>query len=143
MGERINSWFTCTAEETMNLANLLLPEILNKKVVLLSGSLGSGKTTFVKGLAKTLGIKKTVTSPTYTYLHIYPSKNGQRLYHFDFYRLHANHFPELEEAMEDSRNIVVVEWPEKIERLSIEEAAMILQFEKQEEGHQITKCDKL
>ena len=52
-------------------------------VVLLSGDLGAGKTTFVKGLAKGLNLTDEVTSPTYAYLNVY----GDKLYHYDCYRL--------------------------------------------------------
>jgi tRNA threonylcarbamoyladenosine biosynthesis protein TsaE len=56
---------------------------LNKgDVVLLSGDLGAGKTTFVKGVARYFGLDG-VTSPTYAYLNIY----GEYLYHYDCYRL--------------------------------------------------------
>lgn len=65
------SFTTKTAEETEKLAERLLPDILNKRIVLLSGPLGSGKTTFVKGLAKALGIQDLIKSPTYTYLNTY------------------------------------------------------------------------
>ena len=52
-------------------------------VVLLSGEMGAGKTVFVKGLAKGLGIEDEITSPTYAYMHDY----GGVLYHYDCYRL--------------------------------------------------------
>ncbi len=52
-------------------------------VVLLSGEMGAGKTVFVKGLAKGLGIEDEITSPTYAYMNDY----GGVLYHYDCYRL--------------------------------------------------------
>ena len=62
---------TKTARETEELAEKLLPLLLKHKVILLEGSLGSGKTTFVKGLAKALGIRKVIKSPTYIYVNNY------------------------------------------------------------------------
>ncbi len=52
-------------------------------VVLLGGEMGAGKTVFCKGVAKALGIKDEILSPTYAYMNDY----GGKLYHFDFYRL--------------------------------------------------------
>lgn len=66
-----NSFLTSSPEETEKLAKELIEQILYSKIVLLSGPLGSGKTTFVKGLAKALGIEKAVKSPTYTYVNAY------------------------------------------------------------------------
>ncbi len=140
----MKTFTTTTAEETQQLAAELLAEILNKKVVLLSGPLGSGKTTFVKGLAKALGITKPITSPTYTYLNRYefpkPSTlNPKRfLLHFDLYRLPDNtaHFPELEEALEREDAFIVVEWPERIPTFSRE--AIVLKFEKRDLQHIIS-----
>ncbi|MEG1751864.1 MAG: tRNA (adenosine(37)-N6)-threonylcarbamoyltransferase complex ATPase subunit type 1 TsaE [Clostridia bacterium] len=54
-------------------------------VISLIGDLGSGKTVFAKGFAKALGIKKNVTSPTFTILNDY--ENNPPLFHFDMYRL--------------------------------------------------------
>ncbi len=138
---------TTTAEETEQLAAELLPAILNKKVVLLSGPLGSGKTTFVKGLAKALKVKKAVTSPTYAYVNAYAlpvTRNEQpanQLFHFDLYRLPENtaRFPELEEVLEEEDALIVVEWPERIPTFSCE--AVVLKFEKQDVKHVISMLD--
>lgn len=78
---------------------------------MLSGELGAGKTTFTKGLAEALGIKKTVLSPTFTIIKEY--EGGRlRLYHLDMYRL--ENIAELEElGVEDcfdGKSIVVIEW---------------------------------
>lgn len=155
---------TKTAAETEKLAESLLLDILNKKVVLLSGQLGSGKTTFMKGLAKALGVTEMIKSPTYAYLHKYPilevgilnleSRNPNSkfqipdsspstLYHFDLYRLPQDSSdPEqtaasigLEEALSDPHSIVVIEWPE---RLPIQEPYTSLRFEKKPDHHLIT-----
>jgi len=97
----MNKTFTTkTAAETQELANALLLDILNKRIVLLSGQLGSGKTSFVKGLAKALGITQVIKSPTYTYVNTYKIRRDAlqcvstvqtrliaSLHHFDLYRL--------------------------------------------------------
>jgi len=81
----------------------------------LSGDLGAGKTTLVKYIAKKLGIKDEVTSPTFTLQKTYPF-NGKYLQHIDFYRLSPNSFDlsEIKEWLDDERAITFVEWPENL-----------------------------
>ncbi|KYG58568.1 tRNA (adenosine(37)-N6)-threonylcarbamoyltransferase complex ATPase subunit type 1 TsaE [Planococcus maritimus] len=98
-----------TEELAMRLASLLQPGDL----LTLEGDLGAGKTTFTKGLAKGLGIERTVNSPTFTILKQYEGRVN--LNHFDVYRLENSDedigFDELfaEEA------VSVVEWAQFIE----------------------------
>lgn len=89
--------------------------------VALSGELGAGKTTFVKIVARELGIERIITSPTFVLEKIYLLPEGQafeRLIHIDAYRLErggdlmALGFDEL---MQDSGNLILLEWPERVE----------------------------
>ena len=80
----------------------------------LSGELGSGKTTLVRGILRGLGYQRKVKSPTYTLVELYKLSRLD-LYHFDLYR-----FKDGRELLEagfrdnfDSRNVCVVEWPER------------------------------
>jgi tRNA threonylcarbamoyladenosine biosynthesis protein TsaE len=86
---------------------------------LLEGEMGAGKTTLVKAIAKELGIKETVASPTFSIINEYKTNSDQPVYHFDFYRMKneteaydigANEYFE-------SGNLCLVEWPEKIPSL--------------------------
>lgn len=79
-------------------------------VVYLSGELGAGKTTLVRGAARKLGYRDPVTSPTFTIMNIY--QTNPPIYHFDFYRLENNDLQDLglEDYLEKD-GIAFVEWP--------------------------------
>lgn len=106
---------TKTAQETRNYGKKLAEKIKNGGVVCLYGNLGAGKTTLVQGIAKGLGIKQKITSPTFVIMRQYSN-----LYHLDLYRL--NSFEEIkilgvEEIWQNKNNILIIEWPEKIEKI--------------------------
>ena len=91
----------------------------NALIVGLYGELGSGKTTFVKGIAKVFGLEKTITSPTFVIEKIYKLKNQvlDNLIHIDAYRLKSG--DELlslgwEEISKNPKNIIFIEWPENV-----------------------------
>ena len=81
-------------------------------VVLLQGEMGAGKTTFVKGLAKGLGIEDEVTSPTYAYMNDYDGV----LYHYDCYRLSSGEDAEALGLTDYfyAGGICVIEWSQNI-----------------------------
>lgn len=88
-------------------------------IVGLYGDLGSGKTAFTQAVAKCLGVKETVTSPTFVIEKIYKLKgeNFDHLIHIDAYRLKSG--DELlrlgwEEIAKNPKNIIFIEWPEKV-----------------------------
>lgn len=85
-------------------------------VVALRGDLGTGKTTMVQELARAIGVRDEVTSPTYALVHEYASPRGP-VHHFDLYRLRdASQLAQL--GWDDilrARGIVLVEWPERAE----------------------------
>ena len=93
------------------LAHRLTPPIL----VLLSGELGSGKTTITKGIISGLGVarEEEVTSPTFTLVHVF--RNHVKVYHVDLYRVEDFHgFESL--ALEDAfaePSVVIIEWAER------------------------------
>ena len=109
---------TNNSDETTIFAEKMAKNIKGSKIILLSGDLGAGKTTFTKGFAKGLGIEEIVTSPTFTLLNEYNS--NPKLYHFDMYRLSSK-----EEAYElgfqdyfnKNDGIIIVEWPENVNGL--------------------------
>jgi tRNA threonylcarbamoyladenosine biosynthesis protein TsaE len=110
-------------------------------IVTLSGELGAGKTTFVKGIARSLGIKEHITSPTFVILKIYElhGQKFQKLIHMDAYRLKGRqHLKVLgwDELVKDPGNLIVVEWPEKIEG-AIPHNAKRIAFRYSEDGRHI------
>lgn len=128
------------AEEAAALVARLAPSE-RATMVTLSGDLGAGKTTFVKGIAKALGVTEHVTSPTFVILKIYDLEGQKfdRLIHMDAYRLKGRqHLKVLgwDEFLKDPKNLILVEWPKKIEG-AIPEGAVKLTLEYSDEGRNL------
>jgi tRNA threonylcarbamoyladenosine biosynthesis protein TsaE len=103
---------TSSAEETEAVGAELAARLVLGDVVTVSGELGSGKTTFVRGACEALGVRERVTSPTYTIGHRYHGSRGE-VSHLDLYRFQgvsAAEWGDLEPYFEDA--IAFVEWPE-------------------------------
>ena len=89
------------------------------KVFAFYGSMGAGKTTFIKALCEELGVTESVASPTFAIINEYKDRYGESIYHFDFYRINK-----LEEVYdfgyEDylySGSLCFIEWPELVEQV--------------------------
>ena len=85
------------------------------KIFAFSGNLGAGKTTFINALCGQLNATEAATSPTYSIIQEYHTKDGQIIYHMDWYRLKDTQ-EALDAGVEDcleSGNICMIEWPEK------------------------------
>jgi tRNA threonylcarbamoyladenosine biosynthesis protein TsaE len=95
--------------ETEQIAAKLAARLASGDVVYVSGELGSGKTTFVRGACRALGVEGPVTSPTYTIGHRYDGVSHLDLYRFE--QLTDADWGALEPYFEDA--IVFVEWPER------------------------------
>jgi len=110
-----HTFLSRSPEETERLGEGLAKRLQAGDVVALSGELGTGKTTLVRGIARGLGVKEDeVASPSFTIINEYPS--SPPLYHIDFYRLER-----LEELTEigyweylEGEGIVVIEWADRI-----------------------------
>jgi tRNA threonylcarbamoyladenosine biosynthesis protein TsaE len=103
---------TSSPEETEALAAELAGRLAIGDVVTVSGELGSGKTTFVRGACRALGVRERVTSPTYTIGHRYHGEHGE-VSHLDLYRFEgvsAAEWGDLEPYFDNA--IAFVEWPE-------------------------------
>jgi tRNA threonylcarbamoyladenosine biosynthesis protein TsaE len=120
---------TNSPRQTKKLANLLGQEILKSRlkkkgtlVFAFCGELGSGKTTFIQGFLRSLGIKRKITSPTFVITKNYKLKaiNYKRAYHIDCYRIKKPKELldlELKEILAGPKNILLIEWAEKIRRV--------------------------
>jgi len=126
MSAELKKIITNSAKQTQKLGEKLAGEILKQPpektatVLGLEGNLGAGKTTFLQGFAKGLGIKEKVLSPTFVILKKFkmPEPSGFKyFYHVDCYRISSHKDIArlgFKEIISDSKNIVAVEWPERI-----------------------------
>ena len=106
---------TNSENQTIKIAETFSIFLTGGDTVLLNGELGAGKTTFVNGICKGLGIKFQINSPSFTILNKYTIKRNKELIHADFYRLDSiNEIINvgIEEFLYDSKYIVLIECPE-------------------------------
>lgn len=117
----MNYKYTSRSEEdTMEIAENIESEKFPGMVICLDGELGSGKTVFVKGFAKALGITETITSPTFSLVKEYPD-GEMPLFHMDVYRLDdSNEDFGLSDYLNQD-GVCIIEWPEMIENQLPEE----------------------
>ncbi len=139
-------FITTSAGETHQLAGETLKELSACRpqgalVLALEGELGAGKTAFTQGLAKALGLKEKILSPTFVIMRRYgvrplgrdkgsPAKAGtpMNLYHLDCYRLEG--VKDLAglgilEILADKKNLVVIEWAERVKSILPKDAVWI------------------
>ena len=104
---------TSSPAETEAVAAELAVRLEPGDVVLVSGELGSGKTTFVRGACRALGVESVVTSPTYTVGQVYAGSGGREVAHLDLYRIDslAGEDPALLDDYLTPDRIGFVEWP--------------------------------
>jgi len=126
---------TTNDRETAQFAEKLAEFLEPGDVIALEGDLGAGKTTFTKGLAKGLEVKKTVNSPTFTIIKEY--KGRLPLYHMDVYRV-ADAYEELgfDEYFEGD-GVTVVEWAHLIEEQLPEELLTIYLYHQSQDQRKI------
>lgn len=125
----MSTFISRSREDTENFAREYAKTLKKGDVLLLDGDMGAGKTVFAKGIAKGLGIKEEVTSPTYAYMNDYDGV----LFHYDCYRIES-----VEQAERlglgdyfDMGGICLVEWaqniaallPERVKRVRIKKVS--------------------
>jgi tRNA threonylcarbamoyladenosine biosynthesis protein TsaE len=103
-------------EEINDVAKKVIDAMANKKVIALHGQMGAGKTTFTHAFCDALGVVDVVSSPTFSIINQYQTKQGETIYHLDLYRL-KDEEEAINAGVEDclySDNICLIEWPERI-----------------------------
>lgn len=116
--------------ETKKLAGSLAKKHSGGGIFLLYGTLGAGKTTFTQGFAEGLGIKDKIISPTFILMKRYsiPGNKDGFFYHLDLYRLDSVAQIEnlgIGEIFDNPKNIILIEWADKLGKLSPKSAAEI------------------
>ena len=122
--------------ETLKIAQKFAKELKGGEILALVGNLGAGKTVFTKGLAKGLGVKRTVNSPTFVLMKVYQGKRkkvegrGLKLIHIDCYRV--NNPQEIldigaGEYFGEKNTVVVIEWADKIKKI-LPQGARFIEF---------------
>jgi len=107
-----------TLEELPEIAKEVIKSSKNK-VLLFYGEMGVGKTTLIKEIVKELGSFDNVSSPTFSLVNEYHMVNGEKVYHFDFYRIN-NEYEALDIGVEEyfySDCWCLIEWPDKVKNL--------------------------
>ncbi len=106
-------------DEIDQAATRFLEALGERRIVAFYGSMGAGKTTFIRALCRQLGVEDTVTSPTFALVNEYRNRQGDSIFHFDFYRIRR-----LAEAIDmgcdeyfQSGHLCLIEWPELVEEL--------------------------
>jgi tRNA threonylcarbamoyladenosine biosynthesis protein TsaE len=118
--------FIFSLEEIENIAQKLVSQN-PKKVILFHGEMGAGKTTFIKQLAKELGVTEATSSPTFSLVNEYQTTTNQVVYHFDFYRLKTE-TEAMDMGVDDylySGNWCFIEWAQQIPSLIPEEHSVV------------------
>ena len=101
--------------EIKNAAEQFLASAATKTVFAFNGEMGAGKTTFIHALCQVMGVKDTISSPTFSIINQYSTVNGNTIYHMDLYRL-KDEEEAINSGVEDclySGNTCLVEWPQK------------------------------
>lgn len=123
-------------QEMTQFGEIIGRNLFEGAVIILEGDLGAGKTTLAKGIARGLGVKETVKSPTYTIIREYQS-GSLPLYHMDVYRTEG-HVSDLE--LDDyfyGDGVSLVEWGQLLEKY-LPEDFLTLKIEKNDKGRTIT-----
>lgn len=108
-----------STNELAKAAKEFIEVVKDKRTFAFNGQMGAGKTTFIKAICEQLGVKDTISSPTFSIVNEYLTTKGDKVFHFDFYRIKSEQ-EAYDMGYEDyfySKAYCFVEWPEKIASL--------------------------
>ncbi len=118
---------TYELNEISQAAQAFIDAMDGRRIFAFYGTMGAGKTTFIRALCRALGVEDTVTSPTFAIVNEYATSEGEPIYHFDFYRIRR-----LSEAYDmgceeyfQSGHLCLIEWPELVEDALPEETVRV------------------
>jgi tRNA threonylcarbamoyladenosine biosynthesis protein TsaE len=146
-----------SSEETEKLGEALGKLLKGGDVIDLSSDLGGGKTTLTRGIARGMGSKSHVSSPTFKICNVYDA-GRLKIYHFDFYRLSDPGLIkyEIQEVIDDPYAVIVIEWSEVLSGLLPDRAVLVnissigefkrlikIEFEENKNGHLIKLKNKM
>ncbi len=133
----MKNYFLKNIEEMYDLAGKVASNITGGEIYTFTGDLGTGKTTFVQGILKSLGAIGPFTSPTFTIVNQYDlnNKNIKTIYHIDAYRISSQDTDSIgfSDMINDSNSLILIEWPEQIQS-SIPEYSKNISFSWHERG---------
>ena len=116
-------------------AQKFIDQIGDRTVFAFNGKMGAGKTTFIKAICETMGVKETVNSPTFSIVNEYEGVDGRIIYHFDCFRINK-----IQEALDlgaeeylYSGNLCFIEWSENIAPI-LPDSIVIVDIEEKENG---------
>lgn len=127
-------------EEIGEAATQFINEMGENTVFAFYGKMGAGKTTFIKAVCEQLGVEDVINSPTFAIVNEYVDRQGEPIYHFDFYRIKKEQ-EVLDIGYEDyvySGHVCFMEWPELIENLLPEDAVKVTIEEENDGSRKIT-----
>lgn len=116
-----------TMEELPEVAKLFIENIGEDRVFLFEGNMGAGKTTFIAEVCRQLGASDDFGSPTFSLVNEYADREGNPIYHFDFYRIESP-MEARDMGAEDyfySGDLCLVEWPDRLGELTPENARIV------------------
>lgn len=115
----METFYIRSLDELPAVAEKIAEKLRSRPVAAFYGAMGAGKTTLIREIAAQLGVEDMVTSPTFALVNQYNNAVGDKIYHFDFYRIDR-----IEEAFDMGYeeyfyggDICLIEWPEKVEEL--------------------------
>lgn len=116
-------------------AQKFIDQIGDRTVFAFNGKMGAGKTTFIKAICETMGVKETINSPTFSIVNEYEAADGRIIYHFDCYRINK-----IQEALDlgaeeylYSGNLSFIEWSENIAPI-LPDSLVNVDIEEKEDG---------
>jgi tRNA threonylcarbamoyladenosine biosynthesis protein TsaE len=130
-----------SAEKTQIIGKMLGKLCQGGEVFCLEGELGSGKTTFTKGLGQGLGVREEISSPTFILERQYSTRGGLEFYHLDLYRLQdPQELEELNffEIINNPKTVVAIEWPEMIKNFLDKNYCLVSFYYLGEKSRQVT-----